>query len=210
VRRRITTGGEREGAWLGISAVILLLTLGALVAAGLPLLTAVVGVGLSLFGIMVLSGPLGLSSTTPSLALMLGLAVGIDYALFIVFRYREERAGGREPREAAGIAAGTAGSAVVFAGLTVIIALVALAVTGIPVVTTMGLAAATVAVAVLIGVTLVPAPLGFFPNAVLPRAARRRPERASVEGRSNLGSRWAGFVQRHPLPVLLAAAPTLG
>ena len=165
---------------LGVDAIVLLLTFGALAAAGLPLLTAVVGVGLSLSGIIALGKALGLSSTTQSLALMLGLAVGIDYALFIVSRYREERARGREPQEAAGVAAGTAGSAVVFAGLTVIIALAGLSVIGIPTATKMGLAAAaTVAVAVLVAVTLIPALLGMFAARRAARAAARRRTRAA-------------------------------
>jgi RND superfamily putative drug exporter len=199
---------------LAIDAVILLITFGALAAAGMPLLTALIGVGLSLFGIIALGQPLGLSSTTQSLALMLGLAVGIDYALFIVSRYREERARGRQPQEAAGIAVGTAGSAVVFAGLTVIIALAGLSVIGIPTATKMGLAAAaTVGVAVLVAVTLIPALLGFWPRAVLPRAARRATRRGTPlapRNHRNMGSRWAGFVQRYPLPLLLVGAAALG
>jgi putative drug exporter of the RND superfamily len=195
---------------LAVDAIVLLITFGALAAAGLPLLTAAVGVGLSLSGIIALGKALGLSSTTQSLALMLGVAVGIDYALFIVSRYREERVKGREPQEAAGVAAGTAGSAVVFAGLTVIIALAGLSVIGIPTATKMGLtAAATVAVSVLVAVTLIPALLGFFPRAVLPRAARRG-TRVAPGGKPNMGSRWAGFVLRYPLPVLLLAAAALG
>jgi RND superfamily putative drug exporter len=195
---------------VAVDAIILLITFGALAAAGLPLLTAAVGIGLSLSGIIVLGKALGLSSTTQSLALMLGLAVGIDYALFIVFRYREERAKGRQSQEAAGFAAGTAGSAVVFAGLTVIIALAGLSVIGIPTATKMGLtAAATVAVSVLVAVTLIPALLGFFPRAVLPRAARRD-ARVTRASKPNMGSRWAGFVLRYPLPVLLLAAAALG
>ena len=213
---------------LAVDAVILVITFGALAAAGMPLLTAGIGVGLSLFGIIALSKALDLSATTQSLALMLGLAVGIDYALFIVSRYREERARGRQPQEAAGVATGTAGSAVVFAGLTVIIALAGLAVIGIPTATKMGLAAAaTVAVAVLVALTLIPALLGFWSNAVLPRAVRKaaRPRGARGDGQSprvqggsggdrsprgNMGSRWAGFVLRYPLPLLLLAAAGLG
>ncbi|HEY2308855.1 MAG TPA: MMPL family transporter, partial [Streptosporangiaceae bacterium] len=118
---------------VGIAFVVLLITFGALAAAGLPLLTAGTGVGLSISGIIALGSALGLSATTKALALMLGLAVGIDYALFIVSRYREQRASGQEPRDAAALAVGTAGSAVVFAGTTVIIALVSLTVVGVPV-----------------------------------------------------------------------------
>jgi putative drug exporter of the RND superfamily len=199
---------------LAVAAVILAITFGSLAAAGMPLLTAFVGVGLGLFGIIALGKPLGLSSTTQSLALMLGLAVGIDYALFIVSRYREERARGRQPQEAAGLAAGTAGSAVVFAGLSVIIALAGLSVIGIPSFTKMGLAAAaTVAVAVLVALTLIPALLGFWPRAVLPRAARkaaRREPRVVPGGKPNMGSRWAAFVLRYPLPLLLLGAAGLG
>ena len=206
---------------LGIAALILLVTFGALTAAGLPLLTAGIGVGLSLFGIIAVSNTFGLDSSAQSLALMLGIAVGIDYALFIVSRYREERARGREPQEAAGVATGTAGSAVVFAGMTVIIALAGLAVIGIPNATKMGLAAAgTVAVAVLVAVTLVPALLGFWPRAVLPRAARKAARAAAKDGtavvpvvddgKPNMGSRWAGFVLRHPVPLLLLATIGLG
>ncbi|HEX6449801.1 MAG TPA: MMPL family transporter [Trebonia sp.] len=191
-----------------IAAVVLLITFGTLAAAGLPLLIAGVGVGLSVAGITALSSALGLSATTKSLALMLGLAVGIDYALFIVSRYREQRDRGQTPAEAAGFAVGTAGSAVVFAGATVIIALVGLSVIGIPTVTKMGLsAAAAVAVAVLVALTLIPALLGFFPQAVLPRAARRGVRAAP--GKPNMGSRWAGFVLRRPLAVLLLAVAGL-
>jgi RND superfamily putative drug exporter len=204
---------------LAIAAVIMVITFGALAAAGMPLLTAFVGVGLGLFGIIALGKPLGLSSTTQSLALMLGLAVGIDYALFIVSRYREERARDRPPQEAAGVAVGTAGSAVVFAGLSVIIALAGLSVIGIPSFTKMGLAAAgTVAVAVLVALTLIPALLGFWPRAVLPRATRkaatrkaaRRGPRVVPGGKPNMGSRWAAFVLRYPLPLLLLGATGLG
>ncbi len=190
---------------------MLLLTFGSLAAAGLPLLTAGVSVGLGLSGIIALGKTLGLSSTTQSLALMLGLAVSIDYALFIVSRYREERARGQAPQEAAAFAAGTAGSAVVFAGTTVIIALAGLSVVGIPTLTKTGLAAAAaIAVAVLVAVTLIPALLGFFPRAVMGRAARRARGHAAPEDKPNLGSRWAGFVLRRPLPVLLLAAAALG
>jgi RND superfamily putative drug exporter len=180
----------------------------------MPLLTAIVGVGLSLSGILALSNALKLPSDAQSLALMLGLAVGIDYALFIVSRYREERSRGRTPVEAAGMAVGTAGSAVVFAGLTVIIALVGLSVVGIPSSTKMGLtAAATIAVSVLVALTFVPALLGLAPRAVLPRSMRKA-ERGmaplDATKKPNMGSRWAGFVLRHPVPLLLLSVLGLG
>jgi RND superfamily putative drug exporter len=215
-------GGAGEQLGILLSAVVLLITFGSLVAAGMPLLTAMIGVGIGVSGITALGSTLGLSSTTSTLALMIGLAVGIDYALFVVSRYRSEVGEGRERADAAARAVGTAGSAVVFAGLTVIIALAGLAVVNVPMLTKMGLAAAgTVAVAVLVAVTFVPALLGFAPVRVLARSERkrlagkplsqRRQRRAATRaGRPNLGARWAGFVLRHPVAVLLLGVLSLG
>jgi RND superfamily putative drug exporter len=204
-------GGAAELIGVAVAAVVLLVTFGSLAAAGLPLLTALVGVGVSMAGILALAHALDLSTTTSILAMMLGLAVGIDYALFVVSRYREEHAKGRTPQEATGLAVGTAGSAVVFAGLTVIIALAGLSVIGIPMLTKMGLAAAgAVTVAVLIALTLVPALLGFWPNAVLPRQARKNARIEERSTRDNWGTRWARFVLRRPLPVLLLGVAGLG
>ncbi|MFF9100140.1 MMPL family transporter [Streptomyces rubrogriseus] len=209
--------GTAEAIGVSVAAVVLLITFGSLAAAGLPLLTALIGVGISLFAITAMAGPLGLADTTSTVAIMLGLAVGIDYALFIVSRYREERAKGRTAQEAVALATGTAGSAVVFAGLTVVIALVGLSVVGIPMLTEMGLGAAgAVVVGVLIALTLVPAFLGFWPNAILTRKDRkdRKARRAGATPREtrkvNGGARWASFVLRRPLPVLLAAVAGLG
>ncbi|WP_369032155.1 MMPL family transporter [Streptomyces adonidis] len=222
-------GGVAEIIGISMAAVVLLITFGSLAAAGLPLLTAILGVGITMFTITVLADALGLSTNTGTLAMMLGLAVGIDYALFVVSRYREERAKGHTPEEATGLAVGTAGSAVVFAGLTVVIALAGLAVVGIPMLTKMGLAAAgAVVVAVVIALTVVPAVLGFWPGAVLPRTARkeaRRQEKVAAtqqtaasqkgaasrpDGESNLGTRWARFVLRRPIPVLILGVLGLG
>ncbi|MFJ8026443.1 MMPL family transporter [Streptomyces sp. NPDC096311] len=203
-------GGATEGIGIAIAALILIITFGSLTAAGLPLLTAIIGVGVSMAAIMALSSAFGLSSTTGTLATMLGLACGIDYAVFIVSRYREERAQGHTPQQAASLATGTAGSAVVFAGLTVVIALAGLSVVGIPLLTKMGLAAAgAVIIGVLIALTLVPALLGFWPNAVLSRRSRKH-GRTKEAGANNGGSRWARFVLRRPLPVLLLSVVGLG
>ncbi|MGW1086724.1 MMPL family transporter [Streptomyces sp. NPDC002596] len=203
-------GGGAEGIGIAIAAVVLLMTFGSLAAAGLPLLTAIIGVGVGMASILALGSALGLSATTGTLATMLGLACGIDYAVFIVSRYREERAKGHVPQEAAGLAAGTAGSAVVFAGLTVVIALAGLSVVGIPMLTTMGLAAAgAVVISVVIALTLVPALLGFWPRTVLSRSVRKR-GRSKEGGEHNGGSRWARFVLRRPVPVLLASVAGLG
>jgi RND superfamily putative drug exporter len=202
-------GGSAEAIGIAIAAVVLLITFGSLAAAGLPLLTAILGVGISMSAVLALGSAFGLSETTGTLATMLGLACGIDYALFVVSRYREEREKGHAPREAAGLAAGTAGSAVVFAGLTVVIALAGLSVVGIPMLTKMGLAAAgAVLLAVLICLTLVPAVLGFWPNAVLSRRERKKGMRR-VNG-ENGGSRWARLAVRRPIPVLLLGVVGLG
>ncbi|GAB2894517.1 MMPL family transporter [Streptomyces mayteni] len=203
--------GVTEVIGVAVAAVVLVITFGSLVAAGLPLLTAIVGVGISVALITALSGPLELNSTTPILAMMIGLAVGIDYALFIVSRYRAELAEGRERQEAVGRAVGTAGSAVVFAGLTVVIALAGLAVVNIPILTSMGLAAAgAVALAVVVALTLIPALLGFAGERVLPRGARGAGAAERAAAKENLGTRWARFVLRRPVAVLLTGVVGLG
>ncbi|MFD7215736.1 MMPL family transporter [Streptomyces cyaneofuscatus] len=204
--------GAAEIIGVAIAAVVLVITFGSLIAAGLPLLTALIGVGIGVSLITALATVLDLGSTTSTLAMMIGLAVGIDYALFIVSRYRAELAEGREREEAAGRAVGTAGSAVVFAGLTVVIALVGLAVVNIPMLTKMGFAAAgTVAIAVIIALTLVPALLGFAGKRVMGRKARKAAEAENrPEAKPNMGTRWARFVLRRPVWVLLVGVLGLG
>ncbi|MCL8014039.1 MMPL family transporter [Streptomyces sp. AS02] len=206
---------------LAVAAVVLVITFGSLIAAGLPLLTALIGVGIGVSVITALANALDLGSTTSTLAMMIGLAVGIDYALFIVSRYRAELAEGRDREEAAGRATGTAGSAVVFAGLTVVIALVGLAVVNVPMLTKMGVAAAgTVVIAVLIALTMVPALLGYAGRKVKPAGAKgkrfgRGRKKAAEEGKPatakpNMGTRWASFVVRRPVAVLLLGVLGLG
>ncbi|MFB9465655.1 MMPL family transporter [Streptomyces cinereospinus] len=206
--------GTTEIIGIAVAAVVLVITFGSLLAAGLPLLTAIVGVGIGVASIMALASTLDLGSTTSTLASMIGLAVGIDYALFIVSRYRAELAEGREREEAAGRAVGTAGSAVVFAGLTVVIALVGLSVVNIPMLTKMGVAAAgTVAVAVLIALTMIPALLGYAGRRVRPAGEKSKwlgGTRSRDRGRPNMGTRWASFVVRRPVAVLLLGVVGLG
>ncbi|EST26691.1 MMPL family transporter [Streptomyces roseochromogenus] len=207
--------GSSEVIGIGIAAVVLVITFGSLLAAGFPLLTALIGVGIGVSTITALASALDLGSTTSTLASMIGLAVGIDYALFIVSRYRAELAEGREREEAAGRAVGTAGSAVVFAGLTVVIALVGLSVVNIPMLTKMGIAAAgTVAIAVLIALTMIPALLGYAGRKIKPTGEKskllgggRTPKKP---GRPNMGTRWASFVVRRPVAVLLLGVLGLG
>ncbi|WP_432831376.1 MMPL family transporter [Dactylosporangium sp. CA-092794] len=204
--------GLGEAIGVAVAAVVLMITFGSLVAAGLPLLTALLGIGIGIGVITAATGFIDLSSTTPVLALMLGLAVSIDYALFIVSRYRYELGNGRDPQEAAGRAVGTAGSAVVFAGLTVVVALAALSVVGVPFLTQMGLAAAlTVAIAVVIALTLLPATLGFAGRRVLGKHARARHTRDPEAGSTTtFGIRWARAIARRPVTALLVAVVALG
>ncbi|MEU5973889.1 MMPL family transporter [Streptomyces sp. NPDC047315] len=215
----VAPGGSTEIIGVMVAAVVLVVTLGSLVAAGLSLMTAFMGVAIAFGLVSALAVPLGLTSTVAILALMLGLAVGIDYALFITSRYRDERAQGSEPEEAAGLAVGTAGSAVVFAGATVFIALVGLGVVGVPELTKMGMGGAgAVAIAVLVALTLAPALFGFFGRRVLPRAVRKATRPGSehlhrvptAAGRPGLGTRWARFVLRKPVAVLMVAGLGLG
>jgi uncharacterized membrane protein YdfJ with MMPL/SSD domain len=202
-------GSESAGIMIGF--LVLAITLGSLVAAGLPLLTAILGVAISVGTVTALTGSLELTETAPTLATMLGLAVGIDYALFILSRYRQNVDSGMELRTAAAQATGTAGSAVVFAGATVVIALVGLTVVNIPFLTVMGLAAAgAVVIAVLIATTLLPALLGFFGRrgARTSRALTWRPWRRR-EGREAASVRYARFVTRRPWAVLAAGLVVL-
>ncbi|MEV6395723.1 MMPL family transporter [Streptomyces sp. NPDC051907] len=204
----VPESGAGEIIGVVVAAIVLVITFGSLVAAGLPLLTAIIGVGIGISTITALANVLDLGSTTATLATMIGLAVGIDYALFIVSRYRAELAEGRDHEDAAGRAVGTAGSAVVFAGLTVVIALVGLAVVNIPMLSKMGFAAAgTVVIAVLIALTLIPALLGFAGKKVLGRKVRKG---KPVSDKPNAGTRWARFVIRRPITVLLAGVVGLG
>lgn len=157
-----------------IAFVVLILTLGSLLAAGMPLIIAILGVGVSIAGLFFITAFVDLTSTTPMLALMLGLAVGIDYTLFIVSRHQEQLRDGVPLRESIARATATSGSAVVFAGLTVVIALVGLAVAGIPFLTALGVAAAAaVAIAVLVAITLTPAILAMAGEKILPKKHRR-------------------------------------
>lgn len=202
-------GGATEAIGVVLALVVLALTYGSLVTAGMNLLTAAIGVGIGALGITIASGFMDLQSTTPILASMLGLAVGIDYALFIINRYRQELRRGSDVGHAVATAVGTAGSAVVTAGLTVVIALVGLAIAGIPFLTQMGVsAAATIVVAVLIAITLVPAVLSMLGRRVLTR--KERAAEASEPKDRGVVRGWAGAVTRNRVAALLLSVVALG
>jgi RND superfamily putative drug exporter len=190
---------------LGLAVVILLVSFGSVVAMGLPLVTAVIGAGIGVFGIGIASAFTDLNETVSVLAMMLGLAVGIDYALFIVTRHRQNLAEGHDVAEAAARANATAGGAVVFAGMTVVIALAGLAAVGIPLLTRMGLGAAgAVLVAVLIAVTLMPALLGFAGHKIDRLTIGRARTGSHAESHRTLSARWARRVTRRPAVSLIA------
>lgn len=195
------------------AGVVLIVTFGSLVAAGMPLLMALVGVGVAVGGITVISAFVPVSSTAPLLALMLGLAVGIDYSLFILSRHRLQLANGVDPEESAAISVATAGGAVVFAGLTVIIALVGLLVVGIPFLSVMGISAAfAVLIAVAAAITLLPAILGLAKGRLAPKPGGRAHRRAITQdsGKATAGRRWVGLVLKAPIVAVLAVVAVLG
>lgn len=213
--------GPGEAVGLVIAAIVLMIALGSLVAAGLPIAGALLGVGVGLAGAMAATHFFDMHAMTPALALMLGLAVGIDYALFIVNRHRTQILDGREMTDSIAHAVGTAGSAVVVAGTTVAIALTALVVTPVPLLGQMGLvAAATVAVAVCVALTLTPALLHLVGTRVISKRtwAKHGYERPGVapEGAEGVdaddvfGAGYVKGVTRRPALVVLLVIALCG
>ncbi|QVQ53478.1 MMPL family transporter [Spiractinospora alimapuensis] len=190
-----------EGVGLAVALVVLIVNFGVLLAAGIPILSALVGTGVGIALVFALSRFVELSSTAPLLAVMLGLAVGIDYTLFVLARHRQQLLTGMDPEESTGRAIATAGSAVVFAGTTVVIALLGLTVAGIPFLSVMGVAAAiTVAFSVLVATSFLPAVLGIvgrhFDALPVPWLSGRA--RRALDSDRSAGSRWARLVTRRP------------
>ncbi|MFD5178032.1 MMPL family transporter [Nocardia sp. NPDC058379] len=197
--------GPAEAVGVAIAMGVLLVTFGSLLAAGLPILVGLVGVAVGTGGVVAFSTLFDASSATLALSLMLGLAVGIDYTLFIVSRHRQQLADGMAVRESAARSIGTAGSAVVFAGATVLIALCGLSIAGIPFLTGMGLAAAAcVSVVVTLAITLLPALLGFAGERLIPRGRGLR----AIEG-ARRPNRWGRIVTAHPIATLVTGIAAL-
>ncbi|WP_411702784.1 MMPL family transporter [Corynebacterium sp. LaCa142] len=210
----IRVNSTSEVIGLGVAFLVLIFTFGSLVASGMPLISAVIGVGLGACGMLITTHWIELNNMTPVLAIMIGLAVGIDYALFILSRYRAERARMSAP-EAAGMAAGTAGSSVVFAGTTVFTALFALLIARIEFLTAMGLsAAATVAIAVLVSLTLIPAMLGLLGDKAfvgrIPGVAGNPSRKGKVRRGPTMGNRWVRLVQKVPGLAMALVVLSLG
>jgi putative drug exporter of the RND superfamily len=184
---------------LGMAVLVLLVTFGTVVAMGLPIITAIVGLVSGLSIITLLSHVAEVPTVAPTLATMIGLGVGIDYALFIVTRHMEQRRDGMDTRESIARATASSGGAVVFAGCTVMVALLSLAIVGIPLVTTLGYTAAlVVAIAVLAAITLLPALLAIVGDG-LDRLPIPLPH-AKADGHPHGWLRWGEFVSRHPWP----------
>ncbi len=204
--------GPGESVGLLIAVGVLLVTFFSLMAAGMPLLIAILAVGTSMAGLFGLSQVVEVNSTTPALAVMLGLAVGIDYSLFIISRYRSYLVAGMGHREAAIRASQTAGSAVVFAAATVVIALAALSVVRIPFMTVMGLAgAATVAMAAITALVLLPVLFSIVGPKIAGKKLRRKIEMAQMRGftenhtidQHKVWYRWGSLVSRHPIASII-------
>lgn len=173
-----------------VAAVVLLVMLGTFIGAGLPLLNALIGVGIGVAGAMSLSGAIEMMSITPILGLMLGLAVGIDYSLFILHRHRQQLKGGMGVTDSIALANGTSGNAVIFAGATVVIALLALNVTGVGFLGMMGTVAAfCVLVAALMAVTMTPALLSVTGYTILSKKERRSAGRAKARPQQHNGDK---------------------
>ena len=210
----IAVNSTSEIIGLGVAFLVLIFTFGSLVASGMPLVSAVIGVGLGALGMFIATHWLELNNMTPVLAIMIGLAVGIDYALFILSRYRAERRRMDGP-DAAGMAVGTAGSSVVFAGATVFTALFALIIARIGFLTAMGLAAAgTVAIAVLVSLTLIPAMLGLLGdkafNGRIPGVAGTPTRKGKRRRGPTMGNRWVRLVQKVPGLAMALVVLSLG
>ena len=197
-----------EAVGLAMAVIVLLLTFGTVVAMGLPIVTAIVGLVSGLSIITLISQVAEVPTVAPTLATMIGLGVGIDYALFIVTRHQAQRRAGMETRESIARSAATSGGAVVFAGTTVIVALLSLAVVDIPLVTTLGYTSALVVlVAVIAAITLLPAILAIVGDRIDRLAL---PHRRGVKDDHPHGwERWARFVARRPLPSALVAVVVL-
>lgn len=210
----IAVNSTSEIIGLGVAFFVLIFTFGSLVASGMPLVSAVIGVGLGALSMLIATHWIELNNMTPVLAIMIGLAVGIDYALFILSRYRAERRRMDGP-EAAGMAVGTAGSSVVFAGATVFTALFALLIARIGFLTAMGLAAAgTVAIAVLVSLTLIPAMLGLLGdkafNGRIPGVAGNPTRKGKRRRGPTTGNRWVRLVQKVPGLAMALVVLSLG
>src|ERR1700733_2050453 len=204
-------GGPDNGIGVGAAMVVLLIAFGSLLAMGLPVATALFGIGGGLSLIALLGHIFPAPSFSPIVAALIGLGVGVDYALFILTRFRTELRGGREPQEAAITAMRTAGVSVLTAGTTVVIGMLGLLVLRQALLNGVAVAAAaTVAMSVLGALPLLPALLGFTGTrlgkaTILERRRNRREARKGIRGGRSRSERWALFIQKHKVMAALSA-----
>lgn len=197
-------GGSSEVISIIAAFIVLAFTLGSLLAAGLPIITALIGLITGLIGIMASTSIVDMSAFSLSLASMIGLAVGIDYALFIISRYRQNLSEGYELQEAAALAMGTAGSAVLFAGTTVIIALCGLSVVGVPFLGVMGdVAAAMVFVVVMVSLTAVPAVISLAGHHISPKKKRKVSTISVSRDKNQQSNLWGRIVTKYPIITII-------
>jgi RND superfamily putative drug exporter len=207
----VATQGEvgSEGIGFLAAALILLVTFGSLVAMGLPLMTALFGIGISMALGAVMRNVVDVPDWAPSVAAMVGIGVGIDYALFIVTRYRSGLSDGTEPRDATIRAIATAGRAVLFAGCTVVISLMGILLMGVPFAAGVAFSATlAVLVIVLASVTLLPAVLGFTGRNIERLHVPYFGKRAKAYDTS-MWFRWSRFIQRRPWPAAIGGLVVL-
>jgi RND superfamily putative drug exporter len=199
----------QEAVGLAVAVVVLVVAFGSVIAMGLPIGTALFGIFIGLTGVSVLAGLVDVPTVSPMLATMIGLGVGIDYALFVITRHRQFLHEGWPVADAAGRANATAGQAVLFAGMTVVVAICGLFVSGIPAIGTMGLASGlVVAVSMVAAVTLLPAFLGLTGHWIdRLRIGRHRPVELAPE--LTLAGRWAHRIGGRPWPFALAGVAVL-
>ena len=210
VMQAFEQGGTAELLGFAVAFVVMIVAFGALVAAFIPLITGIVGVAITMALLMVSASFMTVNQTATGIVLMLGIAVSIDYALFIVSRYRSEAKRGGDPADAAGRAVGTAGTAVVFAGLTVIIAVAALMVIGIPLITQMGLGAAlAVLVAVLAALTFIPAFLGATGRFTFTPKIPWIKHAEESETADTMGVKFGRMIVAKPIPFIVAGLAVL-
>lgn len=211
--------GEREAAGVVVALGVLLITFGSVLAAGLPVAVALGGLGAGMGLVFLTTRVVDVFTFAPAMAAMIGLGVGIDYALFIVTRYRQEIAGGASPETATGIAIGTAGRAVVFAGATVVISLLGMVMMGLSMVVGMAISAALVVTCTVIAaITLLPAILGFIGPGIDRYGIRWFQPPDDSDPSASRWYRWSRTIQARPWPALLGglavllvlASPVLG
>ena len=210
--REIVRGSEEvegsEMVGLAVALIVLLVAFGSVIAAGIPIGSALLGIVVGLGLVTVMAGFADVPSISPMIASMIGIGVGIDYALFVVTRHRGFLHEGRSPAEAAALANATSGTAVLFAGTTVVVALAGLLLAGIPSISMMGYAAAiAVAVAMMAAVTLLPAFLGLAGTRIdrWKIGRRTRTGELDVDSAQTWSGRWADHVGRHPWRYAIAS-----